>query len=66
MLDTTMIMPNSSVVYACPEEVKKASGYLGNVAWVRSFKATVKGVRTMSINDDLKVTVDCLAEYILS
>ena len=47
MLDTTMIVPNFSVVYACPEEVKKASEYLGNVAYVgavQSFNATVKGV----------------------
>ena len=39
VLDTTMIVPNFSVVYACPEEAKKASEYLSGVALVWSFKA---------------------------
>ena len=66
MLDTTIIVPNFSVVYACPEEAKKASEYLSDVAWVRAFKATVKGVSIVSINNDLKAIADSLAECMLS
>ena len=61
-----MIVPNFSVVYACPEEAKKASEYLSDVAWVQAFKGTVKGVSTVSINDDLKATADSLVACMLT
>ena len=66
ILNTSMIVPNFSVVYACPEEAKKASEYLSDVAWVQAFKGTVKGVSTVSINDDLKATADSLAACMLT